>query len=106
LTGGEVRKETAFLDDVADAAADGSDCVRLDGPAIEEDGAGVGDDQADDQAEKRRFAAATGAKEDVGLASFKSESDIDEARVIAKTLRYVLKFDHGELPANHANWRE
>ena len=66
---GQVREQAAVLNDVADAAPkfhDRSGCDRL---AVELDCAAIRFDQADDQAQKGGFAAATRPDQHGGLAA-------------------------------------
>jgi hypothetical protein len=69
LARAQMREKAAVLDDVTDAAAKVGDVCRRDRRAIEADRAVVGIEEADDEAEKRRFTATAGADESSGFST-------------------------------------
>ena len=70
---GQMRKQSAILNDVADAMAQLGDVLRRHRRAVEFDPAGVGLEQADDQAKKGRFAATARPDEHSGFTALEAE---------------------------------
>ena len=64
-----MRKEPAFLDDVADAAAQRKEIRRIYSFPVKEDLAAVRLKQTNDQSQERRFSATTWPDQDGGLAA-------------------------------------
>ena len=83
---GQMRKQTAFLNDVTDSAAQHVDLVRRDRSAVEFDCAGVRFDQANDEAQQRRFAATARPDQNRRLAALDREICWLQRRRVAVTL--------------------
>ena len=83
---GEVREETAFLDDVPDPVTQSRDVLLVSNLSIDRDRAGVGLQQADDQAQDCRFAAAARTDQDSRFAARESKVRGRECDVRAETL--------------------
>jgi hypothetical protein len=89
--GGEVREEAAILNDITKPPANfhnRSGCNLL---AVESNFARVSDDQADDQAQNGRLAAATRADQGGNLTAFDFEVDVAKGEIVSEEFADVAK---------------
>jgi hypothetical protein len=91
-----MRKESRFLDDVTDSAAETDGIAVSGGAAFDEDLSLRGDEHAIDELEQSGFAAAAAAKENEGFAARNGQGntgDYGAARNIVYVVAHATKFD-------------
>src|SRR5260370_11183095 len=95
----QVRKQPAFLDDVAHAAPERERIARPELDAFEADPAGVGLEQADHEAQQRRLAAAARPEQDRGPRRLELEVDGPERARARVAFFYTEQLNHGAGPS-------
>src|SRR5712691_7975115 len=88
-----MRKETAFLNDVTDPASQHVDVVRCDFGAAESDGAGIGFDEPDNQAQQSRFPATTRSDQNGRSATLNGEIGWVQRRRVSVALAKIDKLN-------------
>ena len=95
LLRGQMRKQTAVLNHVPHAAAQGDQVLRRDGRTVHENRAGRGFDQADEQAQEGRLAAPARPQEGRHLIALHGQ--VGGLNGITRPIffTHAFKFDHG-----------